>query len=197
MPVLYVDCAELAWEVRLQEHLTSKCPTDHLALLTKEQIVLLKLWGLILAGVIIGAVACGSPENSSTNAGGGNAGCPDCITVAEIMADYNANALRAELTHLGKRYSFSGEVESIEDSGIYSGQGKPPIPLVRVMSGGKRAIFWLPSDFDNRWVLEYNKGDEIVANCKINSLADVEGREPSGEKIERGTPSLHECTEQR
>ena len=87
------------------------------------------------------------------------------MAIAQIIKDYENNAIRAEQTHMGQRYNFSGKVNSISDSGKVPLPGRPVVPQVRVESGGKSVTFTFSYDYDNQWVFDLNKGDTIIANC--------------------------------
>lgn len=152
--------------------------------------VLARYFPLILAGVVLMSIGCES-LSSSSGASGSTTACPDCVSVADIIEDYEANAMRAQQDYVGKRYNFNGRVESIEDSGMVPMPGNPKVPKVHVKSGGKPITFWFEFGTDTAWVLEHGKGDTIVANCRIRSL------EPFGVLMEQGTPSLEDCTEQK
>ena len=138
---------------------------------------------LMLAITVVAALAC-TPITGSTS------DCPACMAIAQIIKDYENNAIRAEQTHVGQRYNFSGKVNSISDSGKVPLPGRPVVPQVRVESGGKSVTFTFSYDYDNQWVFDLNKGDTIIANCLVKSL-------DSWGVIELGMPRLDECAEQR
>ena len=135
---------------------------------------------LMLAITVVAALACAPITGSSSD-------CPDCMTVSQIIKDYETNAIRAERTHVGQRYNFSGKVNSISDSGIVPLPGAPVIPRVRVESGGKSVTFTFSRRYDNEWVFDLDKGDTIIANCRVKYL-DFFGT---------AMPRLDECDEQR
>ena len=145
---------------------------------------------LLMAVIIVGSSACNSIERLTTSGEGDSASCPDCMTVADIIMDYEANSMRADRDYVGNRYNFRGKVESIGNSGKVPMPGKPPVPKVNIKSGGKPATFWFGFDTDNEWVLDYSKGDTMIANCRVRSLDSLG-------IIERGTPMLEDCTEQQ
>ena len=139
---------------------------------------------LLVAVAVVCWMAC---ESITTETGtGNNPDCQDCITIGEIIEDYQANSIRAERLHVGKRYNIAGKIESItEDWAV------PPRPLVRVKSGGKRGSLTFSWDGDHEWLLEYSKGDYILANCRVTGLLTL------AIGVERGTPDLEECTQRR
>ena len=55
---------------------------------------------LMLAITVVAALACAPITSNSSD-------CPDCMTVAQIIKDYETNAIRAEQTHVGQRYNFT------------------------------------------------------------------------------------------
>ena len=134
----------------------------------------------MLAITVVAALACAPITGSSSN-------CPDCMTIAQLIKDYETNAIRAEQTHVGQRYNFSGKVDSIRDSGKVPLPGRPAVPEVRVKSGGESVTFTFSFDYDNQWVLDLDKGDTIIANCRVKSLGF----------FDTPTPRLDECDEQR
>ena len=138
---------------------------------------------LMLAITVVAALACAPITGSSSD-------CPDCMTVAQIIKDYETNAIRAKQTHVGQRYNFSGKVDSVRDSGIVPEPGRSVVPGVRVKSGGKSVTFRFSYDYDNQWVFDLDKGDTIIANCLVTYLDSLGF-------IELGMPLLEECDEQR
>lgn len=138
---------------------------------------------LILATTVVVALACAQITSSTSD-------CPDCMTITQIIKDYETNAIRAEQTHVGQRYNFTGKVTSITDSGKVPLPGRPVVPKVWVKSGGKSVSFTFSYDYDNQWVSDLDKGDTIIANCLVTSL-------DSWGIIERGMPFLDECDQQR
>lgn len=135
---------------------------------------------LMLAITVVAALACAPITGSSSD-------CPDCMTVAQIIKDYETNAIRAKQTHVGQRYNFSGKVDSVRDSGIVPEPGRSVVPAVRVKSGGETVTFTFTYGYDNQWVVDLDKGDTIIANCRVKSL-DFFGT---------AMPRLDECDEQR
>ena len=125
-----------------------------------------------------------SKKSASRSGGGGFLGfgssCGGCSNVDEMRKAYEANPIRAESQYRGRTMVVGGKIESIgRDFAV------PPRPLVRLKNDVALEFAW---EGDHSWLLEYNTGDTIQAECKIERFT---GPYTLGREV--GIPIVGEC----